>query len=369
MVNSRNRVEFKKKDYDHKNYNLISPLNKLNEYICFMPRDKVICDFIDYVAFYGCWTDLILMRLLASDNWPAVYVGRISILKWDNKNIRTCYWNVIRDWKVVRIFRLQELKLPTLTKWKRFLKCDLYWKWVKILREDWLRHDFYRIMSEYCWFTDIVLTRADYTVDCAKYNFNKKNTLNTMNDWSISKTARKKCDRDLDTLNTQIFDYNEKNKNTWKVKRKKIQYLLFGNKSSSTARFIRYYDKKAEIIARWTQYLYPEYFEYPNVMRYELQVNSKWFDEDERHLKIEDIEWFVNFWYSIQTRRDWKHRPVKNRTLYEYVAYAIRKLKRENDYTALEKIKLLLLDPQELWDMDCRVWCEISDQEKLSELS
>lgn len=363
MVNTRPNLEFKRKDYDHKNYNLISPLNKLNEYMIFTPRDKVLCDFIDYVSFYGCWSDLILMRLLASDNWPAVYVGRISIHPAENSKLRTCYGEVIYRDHVVRIFRLQELKLPSVKKWVRYLKCDLYWKWVKLIREIWLRHDFYRVMTDYCGFNDIVLTRADYTVDCAVYNFNKKNTLRTMNDWSISKTVRKKRDRDLDTLNMKIFEYNEK----FKQKRKKVQYLLFGNKSSSTARFIRYYDKKAEIIARWTAYMYPEYFEYPNVMRYELQVNSKWFDDEERYMKIEDIENFINFWYSINTRHDWKHRQVKNWTLYEYVAYAIRKLKRENDYTALEKIKLLLLDPQELWDTDCRVLCETSDPEKRSE--
>lgn len=338
-----------KYDNRHKPRVYIHPLNKLNEYMKFDKRDNVICDFIDYVAFYGCRDNPSLRWLFASDNWPAVYVGRITLTKSDNRQLFTLFWQYVKDNKVVQLFRIQELKLPKQEKDKRFLKVDLYGKWVKLIREDWLREDVYTVLTRYCGFKEkITLTRVDYTCDCATYNFRKPNSLKSLTKWSIYKTERRKNDRELDVLNTQIETYNQENNK----KRKKVEYLLFGNKSSSTARFIRYYDKKAEIIARWTQFLYPEYFEYPSVMRYELQVNSKWLDDSERHISVEDLYSFITFGYSVLTRKEWKHRAVKNFTLYEYVKYAIRKLKREQDYWTLEQIKLLLFNPEELPETD-----------------
>ena len=65
---------------------------------------------------------------------------------------------------------------------------------------------------------EIKLTRVDYTVDCAKYPFKKKNS-----------------------LKTSIKGKVEKENN--------VEYLVFGRKGQS-ARFIRYYDKKKEILAR-----------------------------------------------------------------------------------------------------------------------
>ncbi len=340
----------------------INPNNKIWDYIHFDKRDKVLCDFIDYIAFYGCWTNPILLSLLNSDNWPAVYVWRITLHKSDNKYLFTVYWEISHLWKVVRIFRLQKLQVPGMRN-NHYLKVDLYWKWVKLIREEGLRDNLRSILVDYCGMSDIVLTRVDYTVDCAKYNFNKPNKLKNISWWNIFKIERWKSDHDLDSLNKKI----ELNVDKYK-KSKKVQYLLFGNKSSSTARFIRYYDKKAEIVARWTQYLYPEYFDVPEVMRYELQVNSKWLDDEERRIKVDDLLGFINFWYTISNSTA-SHHMTKNLTLYEYIAYWIRKLKRERDTESLEKIKLLLFDPQELWDMDYRVWCETLDREKPSELS
>ena len=65
---------------------------------------------------------------------------------------------------------------------------------------------------------EIKLTRVDYTVDCAKYMFNKPNS-----------------------LKTKIKGMVEKGDN--------VEYLVFGRKGKSS-RFIRYYDKKKEIIDR-----------------------------------------------------------------------------------------------------------------------
>lgn len=343
------------KKYVRKNY--IDPRNKIGKYIKFNSRDKVICDFIDYVAFYGRWNPSLLMNLLVSDNWPSVYVWRITITKWDTPRLFTCFWQVVVAWKIVPIFRLQELKLSWSKDWN--LKVDLYWKWVKLIREEWLWCDVLRVLKDYCKLDDITLTRADYTVDCAKYNFRKKNTLRNSTSWVICKANRVIHEKDYD-ITKNIESLNK----TINDKQKKVQYILFGNKSSSTARFIRYYDKKREIVARWTQFLYPEYFDVPEVMRYELQVNSKWFDDDERHLKVEQIYDFITFWLNITDSSVSHKRVPRNESMYKRIEYWINKLKRENDYESLEKIKLLLFDPSEIWGIDSPVLCETFDLEK-----
>lgn len=348
------------KNYVKKQY--IDPRNKIWKYIKFDKRDKVICDFIDYVAFYGSWNPSLLFNLLSSDNGPSVYVWRITLTKWENRRLFTVFWQVIVAGKIVQIFRLQELKLPWVKGWN--LKVDLYWKWVKLIREEGLWSDVYQVLTRYCKLDDITLTRADYTVDCAKYNFWKKNTLSNTTSWTICKANRVIHEKDYD-ITKDIVGLNK----TINDKKRKVQYKLFGNKSSSTAHFIRYYDKKREIVERWTQFLYPEYFDVAEVMRYELQVNSKWFSEEERHLKIEQIYEFITFGLNITDNTNSHKRIPRNESMYKWIEYWIKKLKRECDYESLEKVKLLLFDPSELWDTDSRVLCEISEVERLSEPS
>lgn len=60
------------RNYKPKSY--ISPNNKIGKYIKFNKRDKVLCDFIDYLAFYGKRDRKITVALLSSDNSPSFYV-------------------------------------------------------------------------------------------------------------------------------------------------------------------------------------------------------------------------------------------------------------------------------------------------------
>ena len=89
---------------------------------------------------------------------------------------------------------------------------------------------------------EITITRTDYTCDCAKYNFRKVNTLNAKIRGKIEKKDG-------------------------------LEYIVFGRKGKS-ARVLRYYDKKKEILTRGTSFLYTDYFGYSEIMRYELPVFS-----------------------------------------------------------------------------------------------
>ena len=249
------------RNYKPKTY--ISPNNKIWKYIKFTKRDKVLCDFIDYLAFYGKWNRKKTLSLLSSDNAPSFYAGKISIEKNEWVSTFQAFGSYSYMGMSVRLFRIWEIQIW----WEVVLKVDIYWKGLKIIREDNLWANIELIFKSYFGMDEIKLTRVDYTVDCAKYAFKKKNS-----------------------LKTSIKGKVEKENN--------VEYLVFGRKGQS-ARFIRYYDKKKEILARWTSWLYPEYFGYSEIMRYELQVNSDWMDNYERYIKIDDIRGFVDFWFSI----------------------------------------------------------------------
>lgn len=288
----------------------ISENNKIWQYIKFNKNDCVLCDFIDYVGFYGKRERKRLLTLLASDNGACVYCGRLAVNPSTWKNFRA-FVSVCVSGVPVNIIRLQEIKVD----WQVVLKVDLYWKGVKLIREEGLRFDCLNLFKNYCFLSDIVLTRADYTVDCAKMNFRKENSLSNKIDWTITKN--------------------------WE-----LQYKIFWKKSSSSARFIRYYDKKAEISERWTSFLYPEYKLFSTVMRYELQVNSKWFDEYERYLQIEDIYDFVSLGLTVSDNKK-KHKREKDDTIYQEIVERFQKLKRLNYKEDLERLKLLFLTTDE----------------------
>lgn len=306
----------------------ISSNNKIWDYIKFTKKDKVLCDFIDYLAFYWKRNRLKTIHLLSSDNGPSFYVGRISIDKEEWLWTFKAYGNYSYMWYSVKLFRIWEIQIW----WEVVLKVDFYGKWLKIVREDNLWSNIELIFKSYFMMDEIKITRVDYTVDCWKYNFKKKNT-----------------------LKTSIKGKIEKENN--------IEYLVFGRKWQS-ARFIRYYDKKKEIITKGTSWLYPEYFGYSEIMRYELQINSDGFDPIDRYMKIWDIKKFIDFGFTILNNTSSHKKRTKDESLFYRIKYWIRKLQREKDQQTLDKIKLLLFSPEEICNIDSLVWCEILEAEK-----
>lgn len=311
------------RNYKPKTY--ISPNNKIWKYIKFNKRDKVLCDFIDYLAFYWKRDRKITVALLSSDNSPSFYVGKISIEKNEWVSSFQAFGHYSYMGFSVRLFRIWEIQIW----WEMVLKVDIYGKWLKVIREENLWSNIQSIFKKQFWMEEIKLTRVDYTVDCAKYMFNKPNS-----------------------LNTKIRGRVEKDDN--------VEYLVFGRKWKSS-RFIRYYDKKKEIIDRWTAWLYPEYFGISEIMRYELQVNSDGFDEYERYLKVDDIKSFVDFGFSVADNTTTHKSKHRDDSLFYRIQYWIRKLQREKDYQTLKKIKLLLFSSDEVCNMDWAVWCETSE--------
>ena len=275
----------------------------------FYKSDGFLWEFIDFVGFYWERKHERLLNLLKSDNGWSIYLSRRLVLNSLNgfANFRWMV-SVSLYWSPVNIVQLREIT----QQWKVVLDVDIYWKGCKLIREEGIREELYLLFTYYLGMENVILTRADYTVDCMKMNFRKRNHL--------------KCKID-GVINTN-----------WEM-----SYKTFWRKSHDSARFLRYYDKKLEIKARNTSHLYPEYSLFPSVMRYELQVNSKWFDDVERMLKIEDLYGFITLQKQVASS-NWKH-LVKNKdlSLEEIAVETIKKLQNQKQYDSLEKIKLLLL--------------------------
>lgn len=315
----------------------ISPKNKLRNYMSFTSKDKILSDFIDYLSFYTTWDHSLLLKLLSSDNGPALYLGRLSIDCIENKvGLFRAWVSVSHMGIVIKLCQLREMKI-----WEKIvLKIDIYWKWLKLLRED---SDLYKTFYIFCrdrlmlW-EDINITRIDYTVDCAKLNFRKKNSLRCRVSWLFTK------------------DGDPKTK-------------YFGKRWHDSALFIRYYDKKEEISVRGTEILYPEYRFLPCVMRYELQVNSKWLSKEDKEIKLSQLHDLICLWYEIPDRLKKLKKEEKDETDLESCIKSIKSLINKKDLDSIQKLLIYINDLKCKWVLgfDWVVSCEILDRERLSQ--
>lgn len=219
---------------------------------------------------------------------------------------------------------------------KMVLKVDFYGRGLLVVNKENLWSSVEKLFTKFFWMDEITITRTDYTCDCAKYNFRKVNTL----DAKIRGKIEKKDG---------------------------LEYIVFGRKGKS-ARVLRYYDKKKEILTRGTSFLYTDYFGYSEIMRYELQVNSEGFDKYEREIKISQLKDYANFGCYIPDNQA-KHIRRRDESILEWIKRWIRKFVRDNDKESLEKIDLYFEDLKNRWILDSLVWCETSEVERLTELS
>ena len=291
----------------------LSPYNKIWQYIKFYESDLFLSEFIDYVGFYWKRNHLRLLTYLRNNNWACLYLSkRLVLFKVDKSANFNAFVSVSLYWSPVNVCQLREIKVN----WEVVLDVDLYWKWLKLIREEWLRDELYLLFDYYLCMSDITLTRADYTVDCMKRNFDKENSLSNKVGAEFHKVVNK---------------------------HKVITGRYYWRARHDCARFLRYYDKKEDIKEKKMSHLYPEYSLLPFVMRYELQVNSKGFDDYERHITIKDLYNFIMLWLEVKSS-EWKH-LIKNKdwSLEELAVNSIKRLIKGNEVDSLERIKLLLL--------------------------
>lgn len=288
----------------------ISSNNKIWRFMSFTKDDKVLRDFIDYLRFHTSWNNKPLLQYLHRDNWKCLNFSRLSLNIYENSRCFNAMIQTVVYWQIVKICDLREIKIN----WKLRLMVSLYWKWLKVLRDD---YSLYQSLK--CFFTDwlelwedLTITRIDYTVDCAKLNFRKQNSLNNKKWW-------------------YIFADKETN----------VETKYFGVKSHDSAMFIRYYDKKKDLVKSDFLRLYPEYKYLDQVMRYELSVNSKWLDDYERNIKLNSLYDLINLGYDIPFRnRKWEKDMLhwKDETLLNTCVKNINLMKNIWDIDSLDKL-------------------------------
>lgn len=323
------------KNYEKQSF--LNPNNKLSKYIRIFKRDKFIRDFIDYIGFYWQRKKTDWYYLFASDNWRSWYVDKIQIRAEQSKTWWfLAYWLYHYMGYTIDLFRVVEWNLQG----KQVLKVDFYGKGLLVVNRENLRNSIEKVFTRFFWMSDIVITRADYTCDCARYNFKKPNRLNNKIAWKVSKEIKKEY-LTAEEIEKQIIEEEKKSMIIGEIsKNNRVEYLLFGRKGKS-ARVLRYYDKRRELIARWTAWLYPEYFGFNEIMRYELQVNSEGFDKSEREIRIWDLKDFANFGLYVPDNQA-SHKKKKDSTELEIAEKAIRKIVRDKNHEDFRKIKELI---------------------------
>ncbi len=147
-------------------------------------------------------------------------------------------------------------------------KVSMYGKGLKVIRDNpFILDDLYLFLQSNCWLVaDITLSRIDVTTDTNKIDFSIKCLLKT--------------------TKTMIFRWDG-----W------IETKYFWSKKSNI--FIRYYNKKKELSDKWYSWLYLEYTNVPEVMRYEIQLKGDWIPKEVRR-QVDNLTWLtdiiLNMW-------------------------------------------------------------------------
>lgn len=286
----------------------LSPNNRLSKYIKINPKDRFLAEYVDYVWFYFSrdsdffWK--LDSRLRKSDNGNDSQIWLLNI----NKEKNRYFISVSYLWFPVRVARVLRTKIL----WQNVAKVDFYWKWILAINSMNLRGTFLSVFSS-MWANKITLTRIDYAVDCQKMNFRKTNSLKNKISWKITWLS-------------------------W------VEYICFGRRWKS-AHFIRYYDKLKELNKHWTLALYPQYRFLDSVMRYELQINSEWLDEDERIIKLYDLESLCNFWLTISQRSSLYHlwgKTIQETLDIQSIKTILNKNKKSWNHNQLSRIYMLV---------------------------
>ncbi|PZM87126.1 MAG: hypothetical protein DLD55_02960 [candidate division SR1 bacterium] len=283
----------------------LHPLNKLGDVLKITKEDGYIADFIDYIGFYGKWKKTDWYYLFMSDNGREAYVDNISLIAENTSSGRIYIYGLYAyAGRVVRLFRADQMTMG-----KDFvMKIDLYGKGILLANKENLRGTLEKIRTKFFGMEEIKITRTDYTCDCSKYNFRKTNSLRVK-------------------IKGKFYTKDE------------LSYYGFGKKGKN--RFLRYYDKKAEILKRGTQFLYPEYFGYSEIMRYELQVNGSALDDVYRVMNVDQIKDYANFGIYIP-KNNKSHKKLLDDDILEETLANIKKMYCLGMKDNIEKIKLFL---------------------------
>lgn len=253
--------------------------NQVGRFIKFNASDKVVGEYVDYIWWYCEYAPykiytlrtIVFKNAFDSDNWPTANYGSFQIIE-NGQDMKTWFISVAHRGHVVTVARIAMGIIAS----KMILKFDFYGKWILVTNRDNHWAELVALLHMFG-LSQFRLTRYDHAVDCVSMNRRKKNTLNRCKKWVIRGLGGR------------------------------IEYLSYGVKGKS-ANFIRYYDKKQELIDRWTDRLYPDYIEHETIQRYELQVWSKGLAELDRDINVSSLVDLCNFDSYVPSPRSTHHK-------------------------------------------------------------
>lgn len=284
--------------------------NRLLQYLKITDSDCFIAEYVDFLTFYWSFLpETLVLWTRDNDAWTNFFGFHIA--RWNEgtgrKNIilKIIYYY---EGKLVDIGQLNEFSKD----WQRLLRVQIYGKGLLILNREDLRSSFEDLLK-FFGMKELTLTRIDYAIDCEKINFKKKNTLNAKKGWSI-----------------------------YSVRTGKIEYIGFGSKWVSPL-YIRYYNKKVDLKETNYERLYPDYDEYPQIMRYELQVNSDGIAPVDKNATVDQIKNIASFNSRVSPRkRVTQKKECSADRDFEKIKEIVFNYKKTNNQTQLLKIKMLL---------------------------
>lgn len=283
--------------------------NRLLEYLKINATDWFIAEYVDFLTFYWAFVvETLVLWCRDNDAW-ANFFG-FHLARWNEwtgrKNI---ILKIIHyyEWKLIDIGQLNEFTKD----WKKLLRVQIYGKGLLIINRENLRENFESLLY-FFGLNEVVMTRIDYAIDTQKINFKKKNTLNAKK-WG------------------QIHSVK-----TWE-----IEYLGFWSKWVSPL-YLRYYNKKKDLVDSNYEWLYPEYKKFKEIMRYELQVNSDGISPEDKNKKVADIKEICCFGQKIAPRKRPHKEYISADEDYKTVQKIVLNYKKTNNKSQLLKILMLL---------------------------
>lgn len=268
---------------------------------CFDLGDRVIQSMVDYIG----WT--------AEYNHSVVTHLRTNRIRTDNGSFIELFWFTVslewlfpHDTYMITVSHMGH-SLPiarlktTNIGWNIILKWDVYGKWLVYLRDTvW---SFTRLSRLFHVFGvhDLILTRYDHCAD-------------TIHTWFRRAAQLRKWIR-TDTRDPHY-------------EKGKLTYVRYWSRRAS--QFYRVYDKSFDLECSGHSRLYPEY-ENKRIMRYEVQVTSKWISPLDKKITVDDLELIANHALTIAPDRRYR----KTDKIYQWLRDSIVAIRKEGDFEQL----------------------------------
>jgi len=284
--------------------------------------ENVLWSMIDYIGGVASSYDAFVWdkvkRHFRTDNGSVINIGSYALVMTND----TITGSASYMGYSIPIFQFSLIK-PS---WTPTIKRDLYGKWLVYLRDtaDWSSlRDCFRFVGIYMPY----LTRYDHCID--KIHTGRKNK------------ARFKSTFNASIRRPYVVDWQ-------------TTYVLYWSRRSS--HFIRIYDKTLDLVDSWHSRLYPQY-DWKHIIRYELQVTSKWIDPETKKISFDQIRQLAYENYIVPPDTTPHHKSNRIRWLHTHLRDVRRVATQQELYHFVEILsKNIVLAQKQIEDYEIKYY-------------